>query len=100
MKTIYKYTLESGMFKAPKVIGMPKGAKFLKADIQNGAIVAWFEVEVQGSPIDDANDIDQRWFQLFGTGWEIPQHMGSSYEYLDTFQHDPYVWHLYEYKGV
>jgi len=86
MKTIYKYPLNSDRI---SVINLPINAKILTAAIQNKIICIWAEV-------DTKTPTKERFFEIFGTGWEIPQDMGIERKYVSTVFDGPYVWHVYE----
>jgi hypothetical protein len=92
MKTIWKYELERT---GEQRVEVPRNAKLLCIKTQHGKPCIWFEVETESGT-------EERIFSIFGTGHEIPQDMGVSYEYIDSFlvADDNLVFHVYEYTGV
>lgn len=66
---------------------MPKGARVLSVQMQNGAPVVWAEVSQDAAR-------EARSFHVVGTGTPLP--MGVSLKYVGTIQQGHYVWHLYE----
>jgi hypothetical protein len=84
MNTIYKYTISrSG------VVEMPVGAKILHVGCQGSEIMLWAEV-------DTGNANENRLFEVFGTGFQIPIDIGVSRKYLATVFVGSFVWHVYE----
>ena len=73
MKVIHKYHLSAVGYQS---IAMPKGAKVLSAQVQNGEIFVWAEVDT-----DEDNEL--RDFKLIGTGHEI---ISSNLRFIDTVQ--------------
>jgi hypothetical protein len=70
---------------------LPDGAKILMVAPQSGidssiGAYLWAEVNPDASPI-------RRKFRLFGTGHPIEN---DSLVYVGSYQHDIFVWHLYE----
>ena len=91
MKTIFKYEV------APRVapnnptvtLALPEGAKVLTAATQNDRIFLWAEV-------DTDKPVEKRFFQVFGTGHEMPTGMGIDRAYINTVFIDWMVFHVYE----
>ncbi len=81
MKTIYKYRLVQGSFP------LPKGAEILTIQMQNGAPYVWAKINTKA-------EIDYRVLVVIGTGQAIPD--GFEYKYIDTYQDDEFVWHVFE----
>jgi hypothetical protein len=86
MKTIFKYILKGDSI---SIISLPIDAKILTAAIQNKSICIWAEVETD-------TITEERFFEIFGTGWEMSQNMGVERKYINTVFDGPYVWHVYE----
>ena len=84
MKTIYKYELMSD-----GKLMLPNGATVLRVAAQGDAICLWAEVDPERSQLE-------RYFEVFGTGHEIPEGMGIDRVYLDTVFMGQYVFHVYE----
>lgn len=64
---------------------LPKGAKILTAQVQNGTIVLWSEVDLD-------RETEPRPIEIVGTGTVVPKKS----VYISTVQDGPFVWHLYE----
>lgn len=84
MKKIFKYTIQTPS-QNPSV-QLPVGAKILKVGVQDDKIVFWAEV-------DTYNVIETKHFEVFGTGWELPE--DSTLVYLGTVFMGEYVFHVY-----
>jgi hypothetical protein len=82
MKQIWKYQLTG----AVTTIDMPHFSQFLKVEIQDGIICAWFMV------LPGTKQHSIRTFKVYGTEHDIPM----KERYLGTFQRPPHVWHLFE----
>lgn len=90
MKTIWKFeTFFSEKFK----ILMPKDAEILcvQQDKKTFKPCIWAMVKTE-------NELEERYFELFGTGNEIYQDMGIDRKYLGTYQYQngEFVGHLFE----
>ena len=83
-RKVWKYPFHPDL--EPQTREMPEGAKFLTAQAQGSAIMAWFEVD-QDMPRCE------RTFQTLWTGNSI---VPEGAVYLATVQLPPLVWHLYE----
>lgn len=88
-KTIWKYEL------SPSITGnhtfkMPKDAEILIVQMQNNNPCIWVLVNPN-------NEAEERFFELFGTGHEIPCD-GISRKFIGTFQiqEGSLVFHLFE----
>ena len=90
MKSIWKYA-----FTSEQVISftMPRDAKILCVDEQDGDMCLWAEVEV-----DRKTEIRQ--FAVIGTGWDIHEdsYSGLTREYIGTVQQmsGALIWHIFE----
>lgn len=82
MKTIYKYpvSLTTSKFSIP----LPADYKFLRVAFQGEDLFMWVEL----SPDMGKSEVK---FAIYVTGEKIP----PSASYLQTFDHGPYVLHLY-----
>ncbi len=87
-KTIWKYEFE--VMDGSQRTEMPVGAKlvFVSRD-PSGFLCAWFEV-------DPTAETEIRQFEVHGTGHPITKEE----EYLGSVVASPFVWHLYEFKGI
>ena len=65
---------------------VPKGAKVLTVQMQNGEPQIWMLVNTE-------MPFERRVFQVFGTGHLVPDDPGT---YIATFQVEPYVFHVFE----
>jgi len=84
LKTIYKYPL---VLTDLQEVTMHKGAFVLDAQLQNGKITLWVE-------LDPAKPKETRKFRIIGTGHGFPPH--EAVAYIATVQMPPLVWHVYE----
>ena len=92
MKTIWKFDL--AIVEGSQEVQMPKGAKVITAGVQQHMRGGdypriWAEV-------DPDAEMESRHFEVFGTGWEIPEERGMVRKYITTAIADPFVWHFYE----
>jgi hypothetical protein len=82
MRTMWKFPVPlSDTF----VLNMPRHAIPLHVDVQAGAPYLWALVETTAPN-------EERRFCLAGTGQEVPR----DGLYLGTFQHGPFVFHVWE----
>jgi hypothetical protein len=86
MKTIWKFELSPDNM----VLKMPKRAKVLSVQTQLGKPCIW-------ALVDTENGFEERTFEIFGTGHEIPDD-GAERIFLDTFQlhNGMFVFHAFE----
>ena len=94
MKTIYKYsTLPNGKFRESFTLNMPKGAEILTVQIdqKNNVPSIW-------AMVDTEMPLEERYFELFGTGHEIPVDIGVERKYVGTYQYQrgEFVGHIFE----
>ena len=82
MKRIYKYELEDG-----RGVEMPIGAKVLTIQTQNGLPYIWALVDIDA-------ECDFRYFTIVGTGHDFPN--ADDFNYINTIQDGPFVWHIFE----
>lgn len=81
-KTICKYEIHNGK---ETHIAMPSAAKVVHADVQEGHVFIWAEVDTEANSV-------LRKFSYFGTGHDIPKNA----VYIGTVFQGEYVWHIYE----
>ena len=86
MKTIHKYTLDRAW---DQKVSMPRGAKILSVQPQNGLPQIWAEVDPNALTVE-------RTFVVIGTGHKLPE--GFTLEFLGTvqLQNGSLVLHVYE----
>jgi len=74
---------------------MPKEAKILTIQNQNGSPCLW-------ALVDPKAEKEDRTIEIFGTGHAIRYDMGVSRKYISTFQMEGggLVFHAFEYTGV
>jgi hypothetical protein len=88
MKTIYKYELKMKDFQH---LLLPAEAEILTVQAQGNTPCIWAKVNTE-SPLEE------RCFEMFGTGINIPSGMGVSRKYINSFQlfGGSLVFHLFE----
>lgn len=89
MLVIWKYKLS--MQRGAKTIPMPKGAKILTVQVQEGEPHIWALV--------DPGEADRpRFLEIFGTGHAIEEIPNTRLDYIGTFQFSSgvFVFHLFE----
>ena len=88
MKTIWKYELD---IDNEVEISLPKHSKILSVQTQEGKPVLWAEVNTD-------NQLEKRFFNIFGTGYKIDDKLPMGGKYIGTFQmrEGILVFHLYE----
>ena len=81
---VYKTTLK---VTDRQVVMVPRGAKFLTAQIQRGEPQLWFLC-------DEKEPITNRIIAIYGTGHPLPEDPG---EYISTFQElgGDLIWHVF-----
>jgi len=87
MTTIHKYTLDPNKL----AVEMPIGANVLTVQNQNENVCIW-------ALVDTKKETETRYFEIFGTGHNIPVDMGIERKYINTFQLQggTIVFHLFE----
>jgi hypothetical protein len=92
-KTIWKYSTVEHGFRTNFGIFMPKGAEILtvQRDEKNNHPTIW-------ALVDPEQEKEERFFELFGTGHEIPYDMGVERKYIGTYQYQngEFVGHIFE----
>lgn len=82
MKTVFKYPL-SGQ----DSVFMPKGARILHGELQDGMMTLWALVERNAA-------MEIRHFAVYGTGHDIDD--THWHEHISTVFNGPFVWHVFE----
>jgi len=86
MKKVFKYSFITNH---KYVIDMPIGAEILHLNMQNGDPQLWALVN------PDAK-LEERHFEIFGTGHPIHDDMGIERKYIGTYFEGSFVFHLFE----
>lgn len=89
MKVIYKYPLGKIQHNSVIEIEMPKGAKVLDIQMQNGDPVVW-------AIVNPKHSLRKRVFHVFGTGFEMHDYEKKHYDHINTVQDGLLVWHIFE----
>ena len=84
MRTIWKIPLNIA---DKQVIGVPRGGKFLHADVKDEELCLWYEVLTESPKV-------QKMIWVFGTGNPIPDDLHVSYR--GTVIVGSFAWHIYE----
>ncbi len=86
MKTIYKYPIEAT---DSQDVEMPKGAKIIKTDTQDGKICLWAVID------PNETKVEQVTIKVAGTGHPIEE---DKLDYIGTVQQwgGKLVWHIFE----
>jgi len=88
MITIFKYTLSK--FATFTKVKIPVNAEILSAAAQGTNLCVWAKVDTEA-------ETEERIFEAFGTGHEIPFDMGIDYTFIDTaYMSDGLVFHVFE----
>ena len=92
MKTIWKFGISPGN---PFRVTMPKGARIIHVETQQNRPCFWAEVDTEA-------EAEERFFETFGTGHQMPTDMGLEREHVGSFLLDggTLVFHLYERRGA
>jgi len=91
-KTILKYKLE---VTDNQTILLPIGSKILTVQMQGETLCLW-------ALVNQEEETESRFIEIFGTGHTILYDFGMSREYISTFQmnNGELVFHVFEYNGV
>ena len=99
MKTIYKYPVGKDVHHNSVIeIEMPKGARILDIQMQNGEPMLW-------AIVNPKHSLRKRVFHVFGTGFDMDDYDKKHYEYVKTIQKVHIstpsksvwmVWHIFE----
>lgn len=91
METIWKFEIEpkDGVIE----IMMPKDAEVLSTGAIGDNVFVWAKFST-----DEGTESEPRYFEVFGTGHNIPVDMGIDREFIGTaFMYDgSLVWHIFE----
>jgi len=87
MKVVFKYHVKRVQV---QTIELPKNAIFRHFAVQNNELWAWFEIPADH--VMKLGPVEERHFELSGTGEWIPDPL----LYLGTVNDGHFVWHLYE----
>ena len=89
-KSIWKFELNPSI-SGNRTFKMPKGSEVLTVQTQNNNPCIW-------ALVNPANEIEDRHFELYGTGHDIHCDMTIHRAYIGTFQMygDSLVFHLFE----
>lgn len=74
-----------------KSVRMPKGSEILTVQTQNGNPCIW-------ALVNPDNELEDRYFEIYGTGHKIHCDMGIERNYINTFQLNScqLVFHVFE----
>lgn len=95
MKMIFKYQIRDVHHNSIQEIEMPKGAKIISSQMQNGELCLW-------AIVNPKHSIKKRTFHIFGTGFEMVDYDKKLYEHVATVQQPMplhslnLVWHVFE----
>lgn len=85
-RTIWKFPLAFRNVRGDELeILMPAPNRILTLQVQNGEPTLW-------ALVDPEADVAVYKFIVVGTGYELDGRCG---DYVGTWQHPPYVWHLF-----
>lgn len=84
-RTVWKYILTTNVFGRGIIKTPPGTIVHVEPERQDLILRLWIEV-------DPSAALDERTFQVLGTGHEIPE----GYVWRHTWVEPPFVWHLYE----
>jgi hypothetical protein len=93
-KTIWKFPLAEWK-DAIYTVAMPEDARVLTVARQGDGWFVW-------AIVDPLADIEKRYFQVIGTGWEFEDDYDDNYKtqvarrYVTTLFEYSFVWHLFE----
>lgn len=82
--TVWKFTLNPDT-----PVKMPKGAKVLKVDTQNGGPVLW-------ALVDSDEALEERIFSVVGTGWSVSNLENATYHGTFMLEDGALVFHVFE----
>ena len=88
METIWKFRFD---IVSPLRLSMPRGARILAVQDQDGAACMW-------AIVDPEEELESRYFEIYGTGQPMHRDVEADRFYVATFQQPPYVWHIFERK--
>lgn len=85
-RTIWKFPLDLVARPEP---AMPRGARVLTVQLQNGIPTVW-------AAVDPTAPVEPRPLVVVGTGNLLPNDAGP---YIGTWQADPFVFHVFEVRN-
>lgn len=93
-KQIWKFnTVPNGRFEGEVSIRMPKGAEILttQTDKKDNTPCIW-------ALVDPYAEIEERLFEMYGTGHDIHYDMGVERKYIGTYQYQKgeFIGHIFE----
>ena len=89
MKTIYKYSINTGF----TLITLPKRSQIFSANYdENGVLSIWAAVDTE------EEEIEERFVYLTGTGWPLEDLKDWNYRFIDTVidKNNGLIWHVFE----
>ena len=92
-RVIWKYTLNTSL--TPKMVRVPVGSTLLSVQLQNGQIVAWFNVTEMSGPNDNPPGWEDWYYQFVQTGGIVPDDPKMEYTSTHFFSGGSYALHLY-----
>lgn len=93
MQTIWKYVFP---LDTNQTVELPTGAKVIHVAGIRDEVTAWFLLDPIAFLLDPTAKLEQRKFSVYGTGHKISDRA----VYVGTAICDPFVWHLFEIKGI
>lgn len=81
---VWKFPLE---WVDDQTVSMPRGAKILTAQMQQGVVCLW-------ALVDPKEEREIRGIRIYGTGH--PVYSIENKLYIGTVQAPPFVWHVFE----
>jgi len=91
MKRVYKYPLD---IQDEVVVMMPKGARVLSVQVQNGRPCLWAAVD------PNKMTLEERWFRIAGTGYPVEDSIIENYIGTVQMYEGKLVFHVFEIKEV
>ena len=89
MKTIYKYSINTGL----TPITLPKRSQIFSANYDpSGVLCVWAAVDTR------EEEMEKRVIYLTGTGWPLEDLKDWNYRFIDTVidENNGLVWHVFE----
>ena len=89
MKTIYKYSINTGL----TPITLPKRSQIFSANYDpSGVLCVWAAVDTR------EEEVEKRVIYLTGTGWPLEDLKDWNYRFIDTVidENNGSVWHVFE----
>ena len=89
MKTIYKYSINTGL----TPITLPKRSQIFSANYDpSGVLCVWAAVDTR------EEEMEKRVIYLTGTGWPLEDLKDWNYRFIDTVidENNGLIWHVFE----